>query len=161
MSGLEPTRAMPLPVFANPDQELIHRFVDGGLHELPMDSNPMAQALQGCLVSMDRTSGRAEIRFTPQSLFVQGNGVLQGGAVTAMLDFAMAFATLAHLPPTSNCATVHLSAAFVRPAPQGSYLATGQVDRCGRTMAFAQARLVNVETGQLVATASSSLAVMS
>ena len=78
----------------------------------------------------------------------------------AMLDFAMAFATLASLPPQASCATVNLSTSFLRPAPQGRYIATGTVDRCGKTLAFTQARLVRADTGQVVATAASSLAVL-
>ena len=151
---------MSAQVFGNPDQALIHRFVQSGLVALPIDSNPMAQALGSTLLRVDRERGEVDIRFEPADLFIQGTGVLQGGAVTAMLDFAMAFATLASLPPQASCATVNLSTSFLRPAPQGRYIATGTVDRCGKAMAFTQARLVRADTGQLVATASSSLAVV-
>ena len=151
---------MSAPAFGNPDQALIHRFVQSGLVALPIDSNPMAQALGSTLLRVDRERGEVDIGFEPADLFIQGTGVLQGGAVTAMLDFAMAFATLASLPPQASCATVNLNTSFLRPAPQGRYIATGTVDRCGKAMAFSQARLVRADTGQLVATASSSLAVL-
>ena len=147
-------------VFGNPDQALIHRFVQQGGPAMPVDSNPMARALQSTLLRVDRERGEVDIGFEPADLFIQGTGVLQGGAVTAMLDFAMAFATLASLPPRSSCATVNLSTSFLRPAPQGRYIATGVMDRCGKTLAFTQARLVRVDTGQVVATATSSLAVL-
>lgn len=51
------------------------------------------QAMQAMLRVMDRVSCHAVSQLHPQGLFVQGNGVLQGGAVTAVLDCAMAFAT--------------------------------------------------------------------
>ena len=146
--------------FGNPDQALIHRFVQSVSTAMPIDSNPMARALHATLLRVDRERGEVDIRFEPADLFIQGTGVLQGGAVTAMLDFAMAFATLASLPPQASCATVNLNTSFLRPAPQGRYIATGTVDRCGKAMAFSQARLVRADTGQLVATASSSLAVL-
>ena len=152
---------MSAEVFGNPDQALIHRFVQSGSVTLPIDSNPMARALQSTLLRVDRERGEVDIGFEPADLFIQGTGVLQGGAVTAMLDFAMAFATLASLPPQASCATVNLSTSFLRPAPQGRYIATGTVDRCGKALAFTQARLVRADTGHLVATASSSLAVLS
>lgn len=148
-------------VFGNPDQALIHRFVQQGGCAMPIDSNPMAKALQSTLLKVDRERGEVEIGFEPGDLFIQGTGVVQGGAVTAMLDFAMAFATLASLPPQASCATVNLSTSFLRPAPQGRYIAAGTVDRCGKTLAFTQARLVRADTGQVVATAASSLAVLS
>ena len=151
---------MSAQVFGNPDQALIHRFVQSGLVALPIDSNPMAQALGSTLLRVDRERGEVDIGFEPADLFIQGTGVVQGGAVTAMLDFAMAFATLASLPPQASCATVNLSTSFLRPAPQGRYIAAGTVDRCGKTLAFTQARLVRADTGQVVATAASSLAVL-
>jgi acyl-coenzyme A thioesterase PaaI-like protein len=77
-----------------------------------------------------------------------------------MLDFGMAFATLAKLPPHSSCATVNLTTSFIRPAPKGAYVVTGQVDRCGKSLAFTQARLVSLDSGALVATGSSSLVVI-
>ena len=151
---------MSCEVFGNPDQALIHRFVQQGGSAMPIDSNPMAQVLQSTLLRVDRERGEVDIGFVPAALFIQGTGVLQGGAVTAMLDFAMAFATLASLPSRASCATVNLATSFLRPAPQGRYIATGVVDRCGKTLAFTQARLVRTDTGQVVATATSSLAVL-
>lgn len=148
---------MTVEVFGNPDQALIHRFVQQGGGAMPIDSNPMAKALQSTLLKVDRERGEAEIGFEPGDLFIQGTGVVQGGAVTAMLDFA----TLASLPPQASCATVNLSTSFLRPAPQGRYIAAGTVERCGKTLAFTQARLVRADTGQVVATAASSLAVLS
>ncbi len=151
---------MSVEVFGNPDQALIHHFVQQGGGAMPIDSNPMAKALQSTLLRVDRKCGEVEIGFEPGDLFIQGTGVVQGGAVTAMLDFAMAFATLASLPPQASCATVNLNTSFLRPAPQARYIATGTVDRCGKALAFTQARLVRADTGQVVATASSSLAVL-
>ena len=146
--------------FGNPDQALIHRFVQQGGGAMPIDSNPMAKALRSTLLRVDRERGEVDIGFEPDDLFIQGTGVLQGGAVTAMLDFAMAFAVLAKLPPQGSCATTNLNTSFLRAAPQGRYRAIGVVDRCGRTMAFARAQLLEEASGKLVATASSSLVVL-
>ena len=154
------TSSTQMPGFANPDQVLIHRFLENGGQSLPVDSNPMAKALGATLLKVDVAAGQVDISFNPQPLFIQGTGVLQGGAVTAMLDFAMAFATMARLPASGSCATTNISTSFLRPAPQGRYVATGLVDRCGKAMAFTQSRLVEADTGSLVATASSTLVVM-
>lgn len=146
------------PRFTNPDQALIHRFIEGGCAPMPFDANPMARALGAALHAADLQAGTVELAFAPDSLFIQGTGVLQGGAVTAMLDFAMAFATLAHLPIGASCATVNLNTAFLRPAPQGRYLAIGEVERRGKQLAFTHARLLRATDRQVVATASSTLA---
>ena len=150
-----------MPDFANPDQALIHRFIAaGGQQTMPFDANPMARALGTELHAVDVAAGTVALVFAPEALFVQGTGVLQGGALTAMLDFAMAFATLAHLPIGGSCATVNLNTAFLRPAPQGRYRAEGAVERRGRQLAFTHARLLREADGQVVATATSTLALM-
>ena len=149
---------LPVPEFSNPDQALIHRFLAGGGRPIPFDANPMACALGTELLAADAQAGTVTLAFVPEPLFLQGAGVIQGGALTAMLDFAMAFATLAHMPIGSSCATVNLNTAFLRPAPRGHYLATGEVERRGRQLAFTHARLARAEDGQVVATGTSTLA---
>ena len=151
---------MTTPSFGNPDQALIHRFLAAPDQPLPIDSNAMAMALGMQLLRVDAASGVVELAFAPDPLFIQGTGVLQGGAVTAMLDFAMAFATLAHVPAGYSCATVNLNTAFLRPAPQGRYIAVGEVERRGKALAFTHARLLRAEDRQAVATATSTLALL-
>ena len=146
--------------FSNPDQALIHRFIADGSRPMAFDANPMARALGAELRAADLQAGTVTLAFAPDPLFIQGTGVLQGGAVTAMLDFAMAFATLAALPVGGSCATVNLNTAFLRPAPRGRYLAVGEVERRGRQLAFTHARLLHEGDGQTVATATSTLALV-
>lgn len=148
------------PEFTNPDQALIHRFIQGGGRPMAFDANPMARALGTELRAADLQAGRVTLAFAPDPLFIQGTGVIQGGALTAMLDFAMAFATLAQMPVGGSCATVNLNTAFLRPAPQGRYLALGEVERRGRQLAFTHARLLREDGEVLVATATSTLALM-
>ena len=146
--------------FSNPDQALIHSFLNASHTPMPVASNPMAIALGTSLVSVDAKAGIVELSFEPQPLFIQGLGILQGGAVSSMLDFAMAFAVLAHVPVGVNCTSVNLNTSFLRPAPAGVYLAVGEVERCGKTLAFANARLMHRDRGEVVATATSTLAVL-
>jgi len=146
--------------FANPDQALIHRFLAAGGQPLAMDSNPLSRALHCELLRVDATAGIVEVGFEPDPLFIQGTDVVQGGAVSAMLDFAMAFAVLARIPVGGSCATVTMTSSFLRPAPRGRYRAVGEVERCGRTLAFARASLLCGRRDDLIATASSSLAII-
>ena len=150
----------PARPFSNPDQALIHRFLAGGGAALPMESNPLARALHCELLRVDAERGSVEVGFEPDPLFIQGTDVLQGGAVSSMLDFAMAFAVLARLPVGASCATVNMSTSFLRPATRGRYRAIGEVERCGKTLAFAKARLMREQDDTVAATASSTLALM-
>lgn len=143
----------------NPDQVLIRRFLAQGSSPLAIDANPLAEALQSTLLDVDPEAGRVVLAFEPPGLFVQGTGVLQGGIVSAMLDFAMAFALMSAVAPEQSCATVNLSISFLRPAPRGRYLAYGAVERRGRSLGFTSARLHGAESGLVVASASSTLAI--
>lgn len=146
--------------FANPDHALIHRFLRCPERAMAIDSNPMAMALAAQLLSVDLEAGRVELAFEPDRIFTQGAGVLQGGAVAGMLDFAMAFATMACLPVGKGCATVNLNTVFLRPARTGRYLAVGEVERQGRALVFTHARLTGADDGIVIATATSTLAVL-
>lgn len=144
----------------NPDQLALHQFVNGN-GAAPMDANPMAVALGTSIVRVDRELGEVELHFEPADLFVQGAGVLQGGAVTSMLDFAMGFSVLANLPAGYSCATANLNVAFLRAAPRGGYGAIGQIERRGKRLAFTRASLFPIGAPQQpVATASSTLTIL-
>jgi uncharacterized protein (TIGR00369 family) len=148
------------PVYRNPDQAQIHRFMAQPDSSLRFDGNPMALAMRTSILAVDATVGRIELAFDPDPLFIQGTNVLQGGAVTAMLDFAMAFALLAQLEPGQSCATVNLTTAFLRPAPQGRYVAIGELERRGKGLAFTRAELLREQDRVRVATATSTLALL-
>ena len=146
----------------NPDQGEIHRFLANPGQPGAFTANPMAQAMGCLLVAADGEAGTVRLEFSPAEIFVQGAGVLQGGAVTAMLDFSMAFAVLAVLPAGQTCATVGLNATFLRAAPIGRYVAVGEIIRRGRTLAFARAHLfAPADPARTVATATSTLAIAS
>lgn len=143
----------------NADQRLIHEFRRHPTGSCAVDSNPMAIALGMRLLEVGDDDA-VTLSFLPDPLFIQGTNVLQGGAVTAMLDFAMAFSVLAGLPAGASCATVNLTTAFLRAAPHGAYLARGWIERKGRTLAFAQASLAPAEAPRsVVATATSTLSI--
>src|ERR1039457_7267398 len=137
------------------DPVLIHQFLNGGPPGA-IASNPLAVALAGYLLQVDRAAGMVQMRFAPDHRFLQGNGVIQGGIVCAMLDFAMAFAVMARLRLGEAATTVNLNASFLRSARQGSYLASGYLDRLGNNLAFSHASLAAAE-GSIVATACSTL----
>ena len=56
-------------------------FIDGGRLPMAVDANPMAQALGMALHSVDEVRGNVELGFEPCASFLQGTGVLQGGAL--------------------------------------------------------------------------------
>lgn len=129
----------------NPDRALIRRFAAAppaaGDGPVAMHTSPLLAALGAELVAFDPARRELVMAFTPQDLFRQGAGVVQGGALSAMLDFVMGFAGMAVLPPERTIATTTLTTAFHAAARGQRYLARGLIDRPGRRVMFASASL--------------------
>jgi uncharacterized protein (TIGR00369 family) len=145
----------------NPDWIDLQRFIREGQAAATLTHNPMSDALGMRMEQVDLAKGEITLSFEPQGLFIQGAGVLQGGAVSAMLDFAMAFAVMAGLPEGQSCATSSLNISFLRPAPKGRYIAVGETEKRGKALAFTSARLFQEgASDRVVATATSLLALI-
>jgi uncharacterized protein (TIGR00369 family) len=127
----------------NTDRDLVLELSKSGSLPAPLASNPLALELGGEILQLGTESGHAMLAFDPPARFAQGGGVLQGGIVTALLDFAMAFAAHAKLlGEDRGFATASMSVQFLRPAPPARYIAHGRIVRAGRKLLFAEAQLV-------------------
>ncbi len=145
----------------NPDKALLLRFLDNPGAPAVVDSNPLAVALRCRLLEADPMKGFVRLDFEPDETFLQGNGAVQGGAVAAMLDFAMAFAALAALPGEQGGATTSMTVNYLKAVRAGRYEAIGRIERKGRSVVFARGELRPEGGLELAATASSVLAVIS
>lgn len=143
----------------NVDQALIRRFQTDKTVHAAIESSALAEALVGRIVDLDQDAGRITLSYQPSSFFIQAEQVIQGGAIAAMVDFAMAFAALAVLPDGQSVATVNLNVAYLRAAKAGYFQATGEIERRGRSLVFTRAGLAQAD-GTLVATATSTLSVI-
>ncbi len=117
---------------------ILEAFLKGGCEPLAM-RDPLGSSLNGRILEM--RDGRARIAFDAGEGFIQAGGVLQGGIVSALLDYGMALAAFGRLPAGRSVATVSLTTHFLRPAPPGAYVASGVIDRLGASMIFASGEL--------------------
>jgi uncharacterized protein (TIGR00369 family) len=143
----------------NPDLALALEFLEGNCRPLALTASPLQQALRGEIVGIDAAMGGAVLAFEPGAEFTQGNGVIQGGIVTTMLDFALAFAALVRAPADMSVSSVTLTVNFIKPALPGRMIARGTVIRMGSRMAFAEAR-IGPDDINPVATATTVMAVV-
>ena len=143
----------------NPDGALVRRFLAVPGTPLRFDASPLAAAMGAVILDADAAVGRMVMAFNPGAGFTQGGGAIQGGAVAAMLDFAMAGAVIARLDPALITSTVSMSVSFLAAAPPATYRAESVVERLGRSLAFTRATLAAADGGRLVATATSVLAI--
>jgi uncharacterized protein (TIGR00369 family) len=142
----------------NLDQQLLRRLAAEGNLPVAIDSSALARALVAQLEAVDHESS-VELSYVVGDFFTQAEDVVHGGAVATMLDFAMAYASLFAVPDGQSVATINMNVSCIRSARPGRYRARGEIERCGRNIAFARARLADSE-GRLVATAASSLAIV-
>jgi uncharacterized protein (TIGR00369 family) len=142
----------------NPDRVRIREFLAGDGTPLAFNSSPLLVALGTQILSA--SSGRITLRFTPEPVFLQGASVVQGGAVSAMLDFAMAAAIMTKLDDKLHFATASLTVSFLAAVKQGPLVADGEVDRLGRRNGFARAQLRAADGDTILATATSVLTII-
>lgn len=142
---------------ANADQDALLRFRPEGAPQA-LTSNALLVELRASLHAVDREEGRVGLSFDPGTIFLQGDGQIQGGAIACMLDFAMAFAALATVGAGLSVVTVAMNTSYLRGASTGRFNAIGEIIKKGRTLVFAQAYLSD-ETGRSIATATSTLSI--
>ncbi len=102
---------------------------------------PLGASLKGVILQMDPEAGAATVSFDPGEQFLQGGGAIQGGIVTAMLDYAMALAAFSRLPAGKSFGTVSITTHFLKPARTGLHIARASLDRMGGSMIFASGTL--------------------
>jgi len=141
----------------NPDRALVLEFLAGDRRALPITSNPLAHDLGGVILELEAGRGSAVLAFEPPARFTQGAGVLQGGMLAAMLDFAMAFAAHAALRDERAFATATLTINLHHGARPGPLLARGRITHLGRHVIFADAELTGRDESRVLASASALL----
>jgi acyl-CoA thioesterase len=129
--------------------------VAGGAPPL-MPSPTLMDAIGGCRVlSIDAQRGVARAEFTARPEFCHTHGtIVQGGFVTAWLDFAMAFATIHRTGGAHGVASLEMKVSFLERVGPGKVIVEGRVLRLGRRVAFLEATLFD-PSGRMLATATS------
>jgi uncharacterized protein (TIGR00369 family) len=125
-----------------------------GAAPLPITHCTFAEEFGIMLVALDLEAGKTRIAAALDERWVNGNGVIQGGVVAGILDFAMAFTVLARRGSARVMATTNLDVAYLRPAYPGRFEATAELISLGRSVAFLRAEMFG-PNGKCVATATS------
>jgi acyl-CoA thioesterase len=131
-------------------------FADPHAPSLPLPAVDLLESMGFVrIVAVDREAGRVRAEFDALPRFCHTDGtVVQGGFITAWLDFTMAQAALARSGHAIGVASLELKVSFLRRVGPGRVVAEGRVRRLGARVAFLEASLFDVD-GALLATASS------
>lgn len=141
----------------HPERALVRRAIDEKLTELAVTTNPLAISLH--MRILEARDGWVRIGFNPPEGFTQGNGVVQGGIISAMLDFGMIFAAFSMVPPDATVATVSQTTNYFRVARLGELTVEAELEKVGRTLINARASLYGPDQA-LLASASAPIAVI-
>lgn len=142
----------------NPDRALLERLIHQGESDIPLEMTEHLRRLNARLLK--GSPGNLELSFQVSSAELQGNGVVAGGTLMTMLDYAMAFAILSKLPAGQTCATTSITVTMQSAAQPTLLTVFGRVDRVGRQVAFARADVYDTARNKLVASACATFCVM-
>jgi uncharacterized protein (TIGR00369 family) len=133
-------------------RELLQGIIDG---QIPPP--PMAILIGAELVSVG--DGTALFRCVPSESTYNPAGVVHGGLLCTLMDFAAACAVSTQLPAGVACTSIEIKVSFFAAlrAGNGHIEARGQALRVGRRVAFAEAHAYDA-VGELIGHATSSLA---
>jgi uncharacterized protein (TIGR00369 family) len=105
------------------------------------------------LEDFEAGEGEARVRLTTGPQHANLGGVVHGGVLSALLDFALGASVVTTLKEGEWCATQSLTTDYLRPAQPGEVLrASGRVDRRGKLTAFPSGEIVGA-SGDVVARA--------
>ena len=89
---------------------------------------------------------------SPEEQHLNPRGLVHGGWAMSILDAAAVLAVVTALPKGKLCATSTFEVKFARPIKAGMKCrAEGELESLGTNLAHAKARLIDIETGKLLA----------
>jgi uncharacterized protein (TIGR00369 family) len=110
------------------------------------------------LIDADPETGRIDAWFTARPEFLNPNGSVQGGIVSAFLDEAMSFSVFVKTGLKAAVPTLEMKTSFLRPLMTGRARCIGRNGALGHDVGFTEGQLFN-EDGVLCATASATAAI--
>lgn len=116
---------------------------------------PCAELLGWEILDARPADGWIRIRFEGRPEFRNPAGFIQGGFLAAMLDDVMGPAMFIHAEGRLFTPTIEMHVSFLSPALPGPIYGEGQVVQAGKSIAFLEGKLMDVE-GTLLARGTSS-----
>lgn len=141
----------------NSDRALLERLISKGDTDVPLEMTHRLKEFGARLVKGE--PGIIELIFQVPETTTQGNGVVSGGDLTTMLDYAMAYAVLSKLKYGKTCATTSITVNMQSAAKPSLMRVVGTVDRVGRQVAFARSEIYDIED-RLIANSTATFFVM-
>ena len=127
------------------------------LYEL-ISSSPFPHHMHMRLISISWEQAMVELEM--ENCHLQPYGIAHGGVLATLIDTATFCAAFARLPEDAGLVNVDLKLNYLKAVQSGILTAEGHCLRSGKTISYAEARVVD-EEGELVAHGTSTLMVLS
>ena len=119
--------------------------------------SPSARMLGFRILKADPATGALEVGFLGQPEFANGEGNIQGGMLTAMLDDAMGPCVLYRSKGEVTSTSVDLVTRFLRPTPVGPVTVKSRIAKWGRRIIFLEGTLYDKDGRETVRATSTAL----
>ncbi len=101
----------------------------------------IAKTLNAHLFNVDPIGGESEIHYNISENYIHGGNLVQGGIISAMLDFAIAMGALAQVRSNMSVGTATLNVQFYRPGLPGDFISKAKIENYGKRIIFSGATL--------------------
>lgn len=123
----------------NLDQLILRNIMNQQPVHSHTEGNPLATQLNLNIESVSKE--KILLSYDVGTAFTQGLGVVQGGIVSAMLDFAAAYLGLVNVADNQAVVTTNISVNYLRPALPGKFFVEANLDKSGNKMVYASAKI--------------------
>lgn len=102
---------------------------------------------------------RAAVELATARCHLQPYGIVHGGVLATLVDTATFWSVFMRLPQDAGLVNIDLKLNYLRPVESGLLKAEGRAIRSGKSISYAEARVVSAD-GELVAHGTSTLMVL-
>ena len=99
---------------------------------------------------------KSEVELDINPYHFQAYGIVHGGVLATMIDTATFWAVYMRIPETAGLVNIDLKLNYLKPVKNDLLIAKGRAIRSGKSISYAEARVLNTN-GDLVAHGTSSL----
>lgn len=137
---------------SHPDWHAIRETVTTGQFGSPLQGGPVTLALGTKILGYEADEGHMTAGFALGNAYINDQGIVMGGILSAALDLAMAMIVMARVDEDSAVATTNLQVQFLRPCPPGETQVVSRIVKEGRRAVFCESEMFD-NCGKKVATA--------
>lgn len=143
----------------NTDQDFLEQYHNGTVDKNAIVASAIGKTLGARIIKIADDALTLTMSFEASPDMLNGAGVVQGGQLASMLDFAMALLVINKVKSGQSAATISINTDFLNPTKTGTLLAQVEIARMGRSIAFTKG-LLRDESDTAIASATANMMII-